>query len=119
MSLDLVQHRLQVSGTLAGVQAAAAAEACDFCGFDRAVVLAVRDRGLAPQAELAVAHAESDALRLRALAASLVLVPDSDEAELIRRREGLGPDRPGRVSVLREPLELQHHLVVPIMPEAR
>jgi DNA-binding CsgD family transcriptional regulator len=92
--------------------------ACDWCGFSRALVVAVEDQFLIAGPSGALRNPASDALRRRLLADPVPLVSGSVEAELIRRGGATGRSygRQG-ASVLKEALGLDCFALGAIMPE--
>lgn len=113
-----LQRSLHVATTVNELLARASVHACVFCGFTRAVVLTVEDGALIADGTLAIEDPACDALRRRVLASAVRLLPDSEEAELIRREQVPRAAIPHQ-SVLAAALELGCYVLAPIMPEAR
>lgn len=114
-----LQQRLGRATTVEELFARASMEAAHLCGFERAVVLAVDHGTLVANATGAISDEACDALRRAVLSHPVPLVPDSDEAELVRLPGRLTNSRRAAPSTLKSSLGLDHHLVVPIAPEGR
>jgi DNA-binding CsgD family transcriptional regulator len=99
--------------------ARAADAACQQCGFDRCVVLAIGDGELTAADTEALAKPASDKLRRQALSQPIRLTRGTAEAALIRRAGGDTRARPGGASVVQAALGLEHHAVSVIAPESR
>lgn len=91
--------------------------ACDVCSFHRAVVLTVEDGQLTADGTSASPDPGSDALRRRALATTIRPIPRSQEAELIRRGDGVAYPGAPRASVLRDVFDLEEYAVAAVRPE--
>lgn len=114
--LAQLRSTLHGAGTVSTLFARASLAACRFCGFERAVVLTLREGRLVADGATAAGDPACDALRRHALTQSLRLIPGTEESELLRRpqsRRGRLPQR----SALREQLGLHCSAMAPIVPE--
>jgi DNA-binding CsgD family transcriptional regulator len=117
--LALLLRRLREAESLSQLWHLACELAAAWCGFSRALLLALEDDRLSPSLLGALADPASDALRRRALASPLWLRPGSAESELIRRAEGGRSAGTGVHSVLQDGLGLAHYALGTVMPERR
>lgn len=95
----------------------AVALACAEGGFDRGVVVGIRDGVLTADASAVLAEPASDELRRRILAAPVELRPESLEAELVRRPTSGLPSTGDRTSVLAETFGLANPAFGIVAPE--
>lgn len=117
--LRRLQRGLNAASSVSELLSRASVQACDFCGFQRALVLTVQDGRLVADGTHAISEPASDALRLRAAGTLMALPSESEEAELIRRAESLARCNTPLRSVLAEALALEHYVLAPVVPEAR
>ena len=117
--LPAVYRELVAYTRVTELLARAADAACEHCGFERCVVLAIGDGQLTAADTDALAKPASDKLRRQALAQPIRLTPGMAEAALIRRARGDTRTRPGGASVVKDALGLEHHAVSVIAPESR
>lgn len=118
--LTALRRRLEGPSTVGQLLAHASAEACRCCGFERSIVLSVKDRMLTADASEALTDPASDALRRQVLAQPISVTPGSEEGELIRRgaalKRGGGAAHP---SVVRDALSLQQAVLAPVVAGSR
>ena len=117
-ALTGLQRRLSAAPTLGALLARAAVEGSAMCGFERGVVLAVREGRLCESGMDALDDPASDELRRRSLPTSIPLSSGSEEVEVIRQAEGQ-PGRASRSSLLRDELGLREYALAAIVPESR
>jgi LuxR family transcriptional regulator, regulator of acetate metabolism len=117
-ALSALQRRLNSAPTLGALLARASVEGSELCGFERGVVVSIRDGKLGASGMDAVSDPASDDLRRRSLGVSIPLTPASEEVELIRRSEGQRPGQPATSALLREALELRAYALAAIVPES-
>jgi DNA-binding CsgD family transcriptional regulator len=118
-SLPAVYRELVSYTRVTELLARAADAACQQCGFDRCVVLAIGGGELTAAGTEALANPASDKLRRQALAQPIPVTPGTIEAALIRRASGDTRTRPGATSIVKEALDLQHDAVSVIAPQSR
>jgi DNA-binding CsgD family transcriptional regulator len=116
--LGHLQRSLQAAETVSDLFARASLAACEFCGFDRALVLTVRDGRLLADGTTAAGDPECDALRRHALSSPMRLTPGTEESEILRRGHSSRRSRLPQRSALREVLGLSCYVFAPVVPES-
>ncbi len=117
--LIAAQRRLNSAATMSELLRNACERAGDWCGFSRALVLAIEDEHLDASLIGALSDPDSDALRRRVLADPIALRPGSAEAELIRQAEGGRPGTGQAPSLLAASLGLEQFALGTVMPADR
>jgi LuxR family transcriptional regulator, regulator of acetate metabolism len=117
--LIAAQRRLNSAATMPELLRNACEHAGNWCGFERALVLAIEDDHVTATLIGALSDPASDALRRRVLAEPLALRPGTAEAELIRHAEGGRPGAGNAPSLLGAALSLEQFALGAVMPEDR
>jgi DNA-binding CsgD family transcriptional regulator len=117
--LIAAQRRLNSAATMSELLRNACERARDWCGFSRALVLAIEDEHLNASLIGALSDSDSDALRRRVLADPIALRPGTAEAELIRQAEGGRPGAGHAPSLLAPALGLEQFALGTVMPADR
>lgn len=118
-TLPALQRRLHSAANVGELLAWASVEGALCCGFTRGVILALADGRLTSGGMEAIDDPACDALRRRSLAEPIPLLPGSEEAEMIRRAEGLRRGRPVTSSVTKDALQLDEYVLAAVVPESR
>jgi len=115
--LAAAQRRLHGAASIGELLRQGCQAAAEWCGFSRALILAVEDDRLTAAQLGALPDPASDALRRRALADPIMLRPGSAESELIRGAEGGRGSGGQPASVLQEALDLEQLALGVVIPE--
>jgi len=115
--LPALQRRLDGCATLGQLLAVASSEGPRLCGFTRGIVLSVIDGYLSSNGMDAVEDAPSDALRRHCQVEPIALLPQSEEAEVIRRAQGGRRERATAGSVTAGALGLEEYALAAVVPE--
>jgi DNA-binding CsgD family transcriptional regulator len=115
-----LHRRLRSAGSIPELLREASEAARGWCGFSRALLVAVEGQTLNAEHLGALPDPASDSLRRRLLAAPVELTPGTAEAELIRRAEGgRGTSTTEHPSALCEALSLSNFAFGCVVPEER
>jgi len=116
--LPVLQHRLEGCATLRELLAVASSEAPRVCGFTRGVVLSIIDGYLSSNDMDSLDDPASDALRRHCQVRPIGILPQSAEADLIRRAQGGRRERAKVGSVTAQALGLQEYALAAVVPES-
>ena len=118
-ALPALQRRLNGATSVGQLFARASVEAASLCGFERGIVLSISEGRLTTAGMEAIEEPASDALRRRSLANPVPILSGSEEADVIRRADGLRGNRRQASCVTKEALSLDHYAMAAVVPEAR
>jgi len=115
--LALLKRRFDDCGSAAELLAVASSVGPGLCGFERGLVLSVVDGHLSSNGMHALDDPGSDALRHRCQLEPIALLPESEEAALIRVAQGGASGPVPSSSVLARSLGLQRYAFAAVVPE--